>query len=163
MRTLALYRYGMAFAAEYRRLKTQRGLLDYQDLIDCTNRLLQDSDVAAWVAWKLDNGIQHLLIDEAQDTSPAQWRLLRHLADAFFDDAPSPDSNTPNRSVFADRKNTSVGRVAFWLRRIIKKGVSQMPQQSPLRGAGILCLVYQQMLNTVIKLPGHPCGGITVL
>jgi ATP-dependent helicase/nuclease subunit A len=101
VRTLALYRYGMAFAAEYKRLKTQRGLLDYQDLIDCTNHLLQDSDAAAWVAWKLDNGIQHLLIDEAQDTSPEQWRLLRHLADAFFDDAPNPDSNTPSRSVFA--------------------------------------------------------------
>ena len=84
-RTLALYRFGTAFQQEYSRLKTQRGLLDYNDLIARTNDLLAASDAAQWVAWKLDNGIQHLLIDEAQDTSPAQWKLLRRLVDEFFD------------------------------------------------------------------------------
>ena len=66
-------------------MKTQRGLLDYNDLIIRTNNLLAASEAAQWVAWKLDNGIQHLLIDEAQDTSPAQWELLRRLVDEFFD------------------------------------------------------------------------------
>ncbi len=84
-RTMALYRFGMAFNQEYSRLKTQRGLLDYNDLIIRTNSLLAASEAAQWVAWKLDNGIQHLLIDEAQDTSPAQWKLLRRLVDEFFD------------------------------------------------------------------------------
>jgi ATP-dependent helicase/nuclease subunit A len=84
-RTIALYRFGMAFNQEYNRLKTQRGLLDYNDLIIRTNNLLATSEAAQWVAWKLDNGIQHLLIDEAQDTSPAQWTLLRRLVDEFFD------------------------------------------------------------------------------
>ena len=84
-RTMALYRFGMAFNQEYSRLKTQRGLLDYNDLIIRTNNLLAASEAAQWVAWKLDNGIQHLLIDEAQDTSPAQWKLLRRLVDEFFD------------------------------------------------------------------------------
>ena len=84
-RTMALYRFGMAFNQEYSRLKTQRGLLDYNDLITRTNNLLAVSEAAQWVAWKLDNGIQHLLIDEAQDTSPAQWKLLRRLVDEFFD------------------------------------------------------------------------------
>jgi len=82
--TVALYRYGVAFWREYERLKSNRGVLDYDDLINSTNRLLDQSDAAQWVSWKLDNGIQHMLIDEAQDTSPQQWRLLRRLADDFF-------------------------------------------------------------------------------
>lgn len=84
-RTVALYQFGTAFHKEYSRLKAQRGLLDYNDLITRTNDLLAMSEVAQWVAWKLDNGIDHLLIDEAQDTSPAQWKLLRRLVDEFFD------------------------------------------------------------------------------
>ena len=82
--TIALYRYGAAFWREYERLKAMRGVLDYDDLINRTNRLLDQSDAAQWVAWKLDNGIQHMLIDEAQDTSPQQWQLLRRLIDDFF-------------------------------------------------------------------------------
>ena len=82
--TVALYRYGVAFWREYERLKAMRGVLDYDDLINRTNRLLDHSDAAQWVAWKLDNGIQHMLIDEAQDTSPQQWQLLRRLIDDFF-------------------------------------------------------------------------------
>jgi len=105
-RTLALYRFGMAFNQEYTRLKTQRGLLDYNDLIIRTNNLLAASEVAQWVAWKLDNGIQHLLIDEAQDTSPAQWKLLRRLVDEFFDGegkSPHTESGRTNlpRTMFA--------------------------------------------------------------
>ncbi len=82
--TVALYRYGVAVWREYERLKAVRGVLDYDDLINRTNRLLEQSDAAQWVAWKLDNGIQHMLIDEAQDTSPQQWQLLRRLIDDFF-------------------------------------------------------------------------------
>jgi ATP-dependent helicase/nuclease subunit A len=82
--TAALYQVGTAFQAEYARLKAQRGLLDYDDLITLTNNMLANGDAAQWVAWKLDNGIRHMLLDEAQDTSPAQWRLLRRLSDEFF-------------------------------------------------------------------------------
>ena len=59
-RTIALYRFGIAFNQEYSRLKIQRGLLDYNDLIVRTNNLLAASEAAQWVAWKLDSGIQHL-------------------------------------------------------------------------------------------------------
>ena len=85
--TTALYRVGRAFNAEYERLKAQRGLLDYDDLIRRTSAMLSDGDAAQWVAWKLDNGISHMLLDEAQDTSPAQWHLLRRLGDEFFETA----------------------------------------------------------------------------
>ena len=47
--------------------------------------MLADGDAAQWVGWKLDNGIRHMLLDEAQDTSPAQWQLLRRLSDEFFE------------------------------------------------------------------------------
>ena len=83
--TTALYRVGRAFQGEYERLKAQRGLLDYDDLVRRTSAMLSDGDAAQWVAWKLDNGISHMLLDEAQDTSPAQWRLLRRLGDEFFE------------------------------------------------------------------------------
>jgi len=102
---MALYRFGMAFNQEYSRLKTQRGLLDYNDLITRTNNLLAASEAAQWVAWKLDNGIQHLLIDEAQDTSPAQWKLLRRLVDEFFDG----EGASPHRASTA----TSLPRTMF--------------------------------------------------
>ena len=104
-RTMALYRFGMAFNQEYSRLKIQRGLLDYNDLITRTNNLLAASEAAQWVAWKLDNGIQHLLIDEAQDTSPAQWKLLRRLVDEFFDG----EGASPHRASTA----TSLPRTMF--------------------------------------------------
>ena len=85
--TQALYRHGRAFHLEYQRLKAQRGLLDYDDLIGLTNGMLARGEAAQWVAWKLDNGIQHMLLDEAQDTSPTQWQLLRRLGDEFFEAA----------------------------------------------------------------------------
>lgn len=68
--------------AVYQRLKAQRSLLDYDDLIARTRSLLARVD-AAWVLYKLDAGIDHILLDEAQDTSEAQWAILRTLADEF--------------------------------------------------------------------------------
>jgi len=70
--------------AEYGRLKQARGLLDYDDLIAGTLRLLERSDAAAWVMYKLDGGLDHILIDEAQDTSPEQWRIVHRLSEEFF-------------------------------------------------------------------------------
>jgi ATP-dependent helicase/nuclease subunit A len=86
--TTALYQFGAAYRQEYTALKRARAVLDYDDLIALTNDLMGLSTAAQWVAWKLDNGVQHLLIDEAQDTSPAQWQLLRRLSAEFFDDLP---------------------------------------------------------------------------
>ncbi|MBT6565315.1 MAG: double-strand break repair helicase AddA [Candidatus Puniceispirillum sp.] len=88
--TEAIYIYGAAFQRHYQRLKESRGLLDYDDLITVTNRLLEQSEASQWVAWKLDNGIDHVLVDEAQDTSPAQWTLLSRLVESFFDGSDMP-------------------------------------------------------------------------
>ncbi|QQR69055.1 MAG: double-strand break repair helicase AddA [Alphaproteobacteria bacterium] len=70
--------------AEYTRRKRQRGLLDYGDLVHHAVRLLERPGIAPWVLYKLDGGLDHILLDEAQDTSPSQWRLLRSLTEDFF-------------------------------------------------------------------------------
>ena len=69
----------------YEKLKRERGYLDFDDLIDRTANLLMRPDVSAWVRYKLDQGIDHVLVDEAQDTSPRQWQVIRALTDEFFD------------------------------------------------------------------------------
>ena len=67
----------------YARRKDESGLLDYDDLIGRTQRLLIDPG-AAWVLYKLDGGLDHLLLDEVQDTAPAQWRIAHALTAEFF-------------------------------------------------------------------------------
>lgn len=68
--------------ASYQRQKSLRSLLDYDDLIARTRSLLERVE-AAWVLYKLDAGIDHILLDEAQDTGEAQWAILRKLAEEF--------------------------------------------------------------------------------
>ncbi len=73
-----------AVRRDYARAKARQGVLDYDDLIVKTLALLERGDAAQWVLYKLDNGIDHILIDEAQDTSPEQWKIVRKLAEEFF-------------------------------------------------------------------------------
>lgn len=68
----------------YERAKSRAGVLDFDDLIERAQALLQRSESAPWVLYKLDGGIDHILIDEGQDTSPAQWDLITPLQDEFF-------------------------------------------------------------------------------
>jgi ATP-dependent helicase/nuclease subunit A len=81
-RTEALLHIAMAAAANYRREKQERGLLDYDDLIDKTLAMLNKVS-AGWVHYKLDRGVDHVLIDEAQDTSPRQWDIVEHIISEF--------------------------------------------------------------------------------
>ncbi|HUD87486.1 MAG TPA: double-strand break repair helicase AddA, partial [Xanthobacteraceae bacterium] len=81
------------YAAE----KERRGLLDYDDLIDKTLELLTSVD-AAWVHYKLDLGIDHVLVDEAQDTSSKQWEIVRRLTAEFTAGA---GARAVNRTIFA--------------------------------------------------------------
>ena len=81
-RTQALLHIATAAAANYRREKQERGLLDYDDLIDKTLAML-NGGASAWVHYKLDRGVDHVLIDEAQDTSPRQWDIVTHIISEF--------------------------------------------------------------------------------
>jgi ATP-dependent helicase/nuclease subunit A len=81
-RTHALLHIATAAAAHYRREKAERGLLDYNDLIDKTLAMLERVS-SGWVHYKLDRGVDHVLIDEAQDTSPRQWDIVERLITEF--------------------------------------------------------------------------------
>jgi ATP-dependent helicase/nuclease subunit A len=81
-RSAALLTIAYEVLGRYLKEKERRGLLDYDDLIDKALALLGNVD-AAWVHYKLDLGIDHVLIDEAQDTSKKQWQIVVHLTDEF--------------------------------------------------------------------------------
>lgn len=78
-KTLHLNRFAAAFLKHYDASKQARGWLDFDDLILKTRDLLANSEMAQWVLYKLDGGIDHILVDEAQDTSPAQWDVIERL------------------------------------------------------------------------------------
>ncbi|WP_284165161.1 double-strand break repair helicase AddA [Frigidibacter sp. SD6-1] len=82
-RTLALHTFARPFLGRYAARKAARGALDFDDLIARAASLLSDRSVAAWVLYRLDGGIDHILVDEAQDTSPGQWRVIERLAEEF--------------------------------------------------------------------------------
>jgi ATP-dependent helicase/nuclease subunit A len=97
-RTEALLHIATAAAANYRREKQERGLLDYDDLIDKTLEMLNRVS-SGWVHYKLDRGVDHVLIDEAQDTSPRQWDIVAHIISEFTSGAGARDGVI--RTVFA--------------------------------------------------------------
>lgn len=82
-KTAVLHRFAAAFLPLYAQRKADRGWLDFDDLITRAKGLLTDPSVAAWVLFRLDGGIDHILVDEAQDTSPDQWRVIELLAAEF--------------------------------------------------------------------------------
>ncbi len=82
--TTSLLRLADAVITFYERSKTAKGYLDFEDLVVKTATLLAKSDAAQWVQFKLDQGLDHILVDEAQDTSPRQWEVVNALASEFF-------------------------------------------------------------------------------
>jgi len=82
--TLALYRLTDRVLQLYKEAKAAAGALDFDDLIERTIHLLATSHSADWVLFKLDGGLDHILVDEAQDTSPEQWAIIEALAREFF-------------------------------------------------------------------------------
>ena len=96
--TAALLTVGDAVIEAYETQKHARARLDFDDLILRAAALLKQPGSAAWVLYKLDGGLDHLLIDEAQDTNPEQWEVVGALTGEFFAGAgarPGP------RTVFA--------------------------------------------------------------
>ena len=82
--TEALLRLGADLLGRYRTDKERRGILDYDDLIQSTRALLQRPGLAGWVLYKLDGGLDHILVDEGQDTNPDQWAIVDAIAAEFF-------------------------------------------------------------------------------
>ena len=82
-RNVVLHRFAATFLERYEQVKQARGWLDFDDLITRTRTLLNDKQQAEWVLYRLDGAIDHILVDEAQDTSPAQWDVIERLAQEF--------------------------------------------------------------------------------
>ena len=112
MLTRDLFLLGQEIITHYHELKSKENSLDFDDLILRTLDLLQGRtermsglDAAPWVRFKLDQGIDHILVDEAQDTNPEQWEIIKALCDDFFDG--NPDNET-ERTIFVvgDKKQS---------------------------------------------------------
>jgi len=99
--TADLLRLSAAMLEAYEAEKSTRALLDYDDLILKAQDLLGRQGGVSWVLYKLDGGIDHILIDEAQDTSPEQWDVIRALAEEFFAGAGAREELVVPRTLFA--------------------------------------------------------------
>lgn len=99
--TTAIYIVAAQMANGYGVRKSNACLMDYDDLINKTVDLFAQGGGVSWVRYKLDKGIKHLLIDEAQDTSPNQWKILSSLAEEFFENGSAEDDDGLKRSLFS--------------------------------------------------------------
>jgi ATP-dependent helicase/nuclease subunit A len=95
--TLSALILGERLIDNYEVLKKERSFLDFEDFITRTEALLKKEGIGPWVHYKLDQGIDHILVDEAQDTSPTQWEIIRSLTEDFF---AGESARALNRTIF---------------------------------------------------------------
>lgn len=100
-----LHRFAQDFLRRYDARKSAHAALEFDDLIRKTNALLRASDMAQWVLYRLDGGIDHILVDEAQDTSPLQWDIVKALAEEIYA-APASGAHPRTLFVVGDEKQS---------------------------------------------------------
>ena len=91
-------RAGQVFAGAYTRAKRAAGVADFNDLIEWTRGLLAKPGMGDWVRYKLDRQVDHVLVDEAQDTNAAQWEIIRRTVEEFF--TGSSEAEERHRTLF---------------------------------------------------------------
>lgn len=96
----AALRAGRHFAEDYAIAKRRVGALDFNDMIRLTRYLLSQEGIGDWVRYKLDRSIDHILVDEAQDTNVAQWSIIEALSGEFFESDPDSGDHV-HRTIFA--------------------------------------------------------------
>ncbi|MDX2028033.1 MAG: double-strand break repair helicase AddA [Alphaproteobacteria bacterium] len=104
--TEAILRLGWELITRYETRKQAQAVLDYDDLIIRTCELLRRPGIAPWVLYKLDGGLDHILVDEAQDTSRVQWDIVAALADEFFAGLSARDGKNRTLFVVGDEKQS---------------------------------------------------------
>ncbi|KQS04500.1 DNA helicase UvrD [Sphingomonas sp. Leaf357] len=100
---------GRDYASAYALAKRRVGAVDFDDLIRATVDLFDQPGMGEWIRYKLDQTTEHVLIDEAQDTNVAQWRIVRALADEFFTGRGSHAPGTRTLFTVGDRKQAIFG------------------------------------------------------
>ncbi len=90
----------IAYLDRHAAARRARGALDFGDLVEKTCALLSERPAAAWVLYKLDGGIDHILLDEAQDTAPDQWKIIEGLTGEFFSGEGRPANRPLKRTLF---------------------------------------------------------------
>ena len=96
---------GLTLNDIYEKLKKKRGVMDFTDLITTVKKLFARDSISSWILYKLDGGISHVLIDEAQDTSPIQWEIVDKLTSEFFTTG-SDKKNVKSLFSVGDRKQS---------------------------------------------------------
>ncbi len=102
-------RAGKAFAALYGDMKRARGFVDFDDLVREAARLLKTPGIGDWIAYKLDQRIDHVLVDESQDTNKAQWDIVREMTGEFFAGAGARDDKVRTLFTVGDFKQAIFG------------------------------------------------------
>lgn len=105
-RAQAVHGFARAYLPAWDAARAARGALDFDDLIRGARRLLADPAVAPWVLWRLDGAIDHILVDEAQDTAPAQWEIVGALAAEFTAGGGARPQSPRSLFVVGDRKQS---------------------------------------------------------
>jgi ATP-dependent helicase/nuclease subunit A len=102
-------RAGQAFADAYAKAKRAAGVADFNDLIEWTRQLLKQPGMGDWVRYKLDRQVDHVLVDEAQDTNAAQWEIIEHLVEEFFSGSSETERRTRTLFMVGDFKQAIYG------------------------------------------------------
>ena len=95
---------GRRFALAWDEAKAREGLVDFDDLIRRAAALLASPGLGEWIRYKLDRQIDHVLVDEAQDTNKAQWDIIKALTDDFFSGEGQRDGKLRTVFVVGDYK-----------------------------------------------------------
>jgi len=102
-------RAGQAFAAAYSRAKRSAGVADFDDLIRWSRKLLETPGMGEWVRYKLDRRTDHILVDEAQDTNPDQWAIVKALVEEYFSGASEAERRVRTLFMVGDFKQAIYG------------------------------------------------------
>ena len=153
----AWYTAGEELINLYQKLKTEQRLLDFVDLEWNTYQLLNHSDNALWVQYKLDQRIDHLLIDEFQDTNPTQWRLILPLLEEFASQESSAKDSARSVFIVGDEKQSIYGfrradprllnQAGEWLEENLQAQIFPMDQSRRSSTA------VMDLLNSLFKTP----------
>ncbi len=90
----------------YSNLKNSNNYLDYSDLISKSVKLLNNKENSQWIKYKLDGAIEHILVDESQDTNNNQWQIIKAVSDDFFNENKTEEGQKRTIFIVGDNKQS---------------------------------------------------------